>query len=118
VALPTAITLLVLAAIVGAVLEFSTRRTDELALTRQTQRVKVGIEQSLNAVKIDQEASTFWDDAVVRTRQRPLDLEWIDNNLGVWFYTYYKIDETYLLDPQDRPIYAMRDGHLRSLVQA
>jgi diguanylate cyclase (GGDEF)-like protein len=100
----------VLAAIVGAVLQFSTSRTDELALTRQTQRVKVGIEQSLNAVTVDQEASTLWDDAVIRTRERPLDLDWIDNNLGIWFNTYYKIDETYLLDPQNRPIYAMQDG--------
>ena len=111
VALPTALTLVVLAAIVGAVLQFSTSRTDELALTRQTQRVKVGIEEGLNEVTVDQEASTFWDDAVLRTRQRPLDLGWIDNNLGVWFHTYYKIDETYLLDPENRPIYAMRDGH-------
>ena len=91
VALPTALTLVVLAAIVGAVLQFSTSRTDELALTRQTQRVKVGIEQSLNAVTVDQEASTLWDDAVIRTRERPLDLDWIDNNLGVWFNTYYNI---------------------------
>ena len=111
VALPTAITLIVLAAIVGAVLQFSTSRTDELALSRQTQRVKVGIEQEINEVTVDQEASTYWDDAVVRTRQRPLDLEWIDNNLGVWFHTYYKVDETYLLDPADRPIYASRGDH-------
>ena len=73
VVLPTAITLVVLAAIVGAVLQFSTSRTDELALSRQTQRVKVGIEQEINEVTVDQEASTYWDDAVVRTRQRPLD---------------------------------------------
>ena len=110
VALPTALTLLVLAAIVGAVLQFSTSRTDDLAVMRQTQRVKVQLEHELNAITIDQEASTYWDDAVLRTRQRPLDLDWIDNNLGVWFHTYYKIDETYLLDPDNRPIYAMRDG--------
>ena len=115
VVLPTAITLVVLAAIVGAVLQFSTSRTDELALSRQTQRVKVGIEQEINEVTVDQEASTYWDDAVVRTRQRPLDLEWIDNNLGVWFHTFYKIDETYLLDPNNRPIYASRGDHRASL---
>ncbi|MEA3081003.1 MAG: hypothetical protein QOD54_671 [Sphingomonadales bacterium] len=110
VALPTAITLLLLASIVGAVLHFSISRTDQLALARQNQRVTVGIEQSIRAVTVDQEASTYWDDAVVRTRERPLDLEWIDNNLGVWFHTYYEIDEVYLLDPHNAPIYAMRDG--------
>ena len=46
VALPTLVTLIVLAAIVGAILDFSTRRSDELALVRQHQRVEIAVEQS------------------------------------------------------------------------
>ena len=110
VVLPTAITLLVLAALVGAVLQFSTSRTDDLALSRQNHRVKIAIEEGMTAVTINQEASTYWDDAVIRTRQRPLDLQWIDNNLGIWFHTYYQIDEVYLLDDRGTAIYAMHDG--------
>ena len=110
VALPTAVILIVLAAIVGSVLDVSTRRTDALALNRQTERVNVAIEQTLKSVTVDQEASTYWDDAVTRTRERPLDLEWLDNNLGVWFHTYYQIDEAYLLDERNAPIYAMQNG--------
>src|SRR4051812_19476572 len=93
VVLPTAATLLLLAAIVGAILEFSTSRTDQLALVRQNQRVSVAVAQSIASITVDQEASSYWDDAVLRTRERPLDLSWIDNNLGVWFHTYYKFDE-------------------------
>ncbi len=110
VVLPTGATLLLLAAIVGAILEFSTSRTDQLALVRQNQRVSVAVAQSIASITVDQEASTYWDDAVVRTRERPLDLIWIDNNLGVWFHTYYKFDEVYLLDRHDAPIYAMQNG--------
>ncbi len=109
--LPTVVTLVVLAAIVGAILHFSTSRTDQLALGRQFSRLNVAIGQSLLTVATDQEASTYWDDAVIRTRQRPLDLEWVDNNLGVWFHTYYHFDEAYVLDQHDLPIYAMQDGH-------
>jgi diguanylate cyclase (GGDEF)-like protein len=108
--LPTAIIVLVLAAMIGAVLHVSTRQTDEIALSRQDQRVRIAIEQSVRRIRIDQEASTYWDDAVLRTRQVPLDREWIDNNLGIWFHTYYRIDEVYLLDARDAPIYAMQDG--------
>jgi diguanylate cyclase (GGDEF)-like protein len=114
VVLPTAATLLLLAAIVGAILEFSTSRTDQLALVRQNQRVSVAVAQSIASMTVDQEASTYWDDAVVRTRERPLDLAWIDNNLGVWFHTYYKFDEVYLLDQHDAPIYAMQNGRRAS----
>ena len=110
VAMPTAIVLLLLALVVGTILHFSTSRSDRLALKRQNRLVEIAISQSMTAVANDQEASTYWDDAVLRTRQRPLDMEWLDNNLGVWFHTYYQHDETYLLDPANRPIYAMQFG--------
>ena len=111
VALPAAIALLMLAAIVWAILHFSTVQSDQLAAERQNHRVNVAVAQSIVATANDQEASTYWDDAVIQTRKRPLDLEWIDNNLGVWFHTYYHIDEVYLLDQHDVPIYAMQGGH-------
>ena len=110
VAAPAAIALLILAAIVATIVHFSTRQSDQLAADSQNRRVNIAVEQSVIAIANDQEASTYWDDAVIQTRKRPLDLEWIDNNLGVWFHTYYHIDETYLLDAQDAPIYAMRNG--------
>ena len=84
---PTAMSLLLLAAIIGEVLHFSTKESDEIALSRQSQRVEVAINQSVHQVAVNQEASTYWDDAVIKMRQSPLDLEWIDDNLGIWFHT-------------------------------
>jgi diguanylate cyclase (GGDEF)-like protein len=110
VALRTAAILLLLAIIVGGILHFSTSRSDALALSRQNRLVAFALSQSITTIANDQEASTYWDDAVIRTRERPLDMEWLDNNLGVWFHTYYKHDETYLLDAGDRPVYAMQNG--------
>jgi diguanylate cyclase (GGDEF)-like protein len=110
VALPAAIALLLLAAIVAAILHFSASQSDQLAAESQNRRVNVAVEQSVIGVANDQEASTYWDDAVIQTRKRPLDYEWIDNNLGIWFHTYYHFDETYLLDQHNAPVYAMRDG--------
>lgn len=110
VGLPTALTLALLALMVGTILHVTTTKADRLALERQNHLVGIAITQSITAIANDQEASTYWDDAVLRTRERPLDLEWIDNNLGVWFHTYYQHDEAYLLDPADRPVYAMQRG--------
>ena len=110
VALRAGAILLLLAIIVGGILHLSTSRSDALALERQSRLVAFAISQSATAIAKDQEASTYWDDAVIRTRERPLDMEWLDNNLGVWFHKYYKHDETYLLDPANRPVYAMQNG--------
>jgi diguanylate cyclase (GGDEF)-like protein len=110
VVLPAAVVIALLALIVGGILHFSTTRSDSLALERQQKLVTMALRQSVNAIANDQEASTYWDDAVIRTRERPLDLQWLDNNLGVWFHTYYGHDETYLLDPANQAIYAMQSG--------
>jgi diguanylate cyclase (GGDEF)-like protein len=107
---PTIVAVLLLAALVGAVLHVSTRGSDDAAVARQFNLVEVALRHSAAVVRKDQEASTNWDDAVLRVRERPLDAEWLDQNLGIWFHEYYKHDETYLLDAADRPLYAMRDG--------
>lgn len=115
VVLPSAITITLLAVIVGAVLHFSTSRSDDLALQRQHRLVETTVEESIQWIAIDQEASTYWDDAVLKLREKPLDLEWIDNNLGIWFHTYYHHDETYLLNADDQPVYAMQNGRRAQL---
>jgi diguanylate cyclase (GGDEF)-like protein len=110
VVLPTALTLALLGALVGVILHFSTSQSDAYALQRQDRFVRIAVQQTMDRIALDQEASTYWDDAVLRMRQTPHDLAWIDNNLGVWFFTYYKHDETYLLNASDRPVYAMQYG--------
>ena len=110
VVVPTAITLALLGALVGVILHFSTSQSDAYALARQDRLVHIAVQQTMDSIAVDQEASTYWDDAVLRMRESPLDQEWLDNNLGIWFFTYYKHDETYLLDASDRPVYAMQQG--------
>ena len=110
VALPTTAALLLLSALVGSVLHFSTSRSDQLAAIQQEKLIELAVTQGIETVAKDQEASTFWDDAVTRVHQHPLDVAWIDNNLGIWFYKYYKHDETYLLDEHNHAVYAMQRG--------
>lgn len=107
---PAVATSLILAILIGTVLEISTGRSDELAVQRQSRIVSVAVQQGIAAVANDQEASTLWDDAYLRLRERPIDLDWIDDNLGIWFHTYYRHDETYLLNARDGVIYGMERG--------
>ncbi|MBO9519218.1 MAG: PAS-domain containing protein [Porphyrobacter sp.] len=110
VVLPTLGAVVLLAVLIGTVLHYSTSRSDALAVERQNQFIVLAIQQSVAKIANDQEASTVWDDAVEHLQQRPLDYTWIDNNLGIWFHSYYGHDEVYLLDPDNRPVYAMQAG--------
>lgn len=72
--------------IVG-VLIWSTRSVDALALDRQTKLVVQVLQQSSNQIAHEQESVTVWDDSVRQLRQPTLDLDWLDNNLGIWLHT-------------------------------
>ncbi|WP_238995169.1 putative bifunctional diguanylate cyclase/phosphodiesterase [Sphingomonas solaris] len=110
VVLPVAIALSLTAAVLALLLAWSTHAVDEAARQRQAGLFAVVLHDSIRAVAHDQEASTVWDDAVVQVRRAPLDRDWLDANLGVWMHSYYGHDQTYVVDPRGRPVYAMQDG--------
>lgn len=105
-----AMTSLVAVCAVMGLLLWSSREVDRIALQHEEAVVATVLTRAKSRVAHMQESSTIWEDAVTKVNQRPLDLEWVDRSMGIWFYEYGGIDEVYVLDPQDIPIYAMREG--------
>ena len=102
---------ILMAGLLAAFVLIAARKSDELSIDRQQHLIAIVLEQSFRAIAHDQEASTVWDDSVEQMRARHHDDQWIDDNLGIWFHTYYGHDEIFIVDDKDRLIYAMRDGH-------
>jgi len=107
---PVVVAVGLVAGIVCALLIWSTGEINHIAEDRQRQVVQTVITQNIARIAHDQEASTVWDDAVRAVHSRHPDQEWLDNNLGIWFHSYYGHDDVYLVDPENRPIYAMHEG--------
>lgn len=101
---------LLMAGLLAGFVWIAARKADELSIARQQKLIATVLEQNFRSIAHDQEAATVWDDSVERIRARPLDPSWIDDNLGIWFHTYYGHDEILIVDPDDRLIYAMREG--------
>ncbi len=101
---------LLMAALLAAFVWIAARKADELSIDRQQHLIAIVLEQNFRAIAHDQESSTVWDDSVVEMRRRPYDLQWLDDNLGIWFYTYYGHDEIIIVDDRDTPVYAMSGG--------
>ncbi len=101
---------LVMATLLAAFIWVAARKADELAIDRQQHLIAIVLEQNFRSVAQDQESSTVWDDSVKQMRARARDLQWMDDNLGIWFHTYFGHDEILIVDGNDNPIYAMREG--------
>ncbi len=106
----TVFIVVLMAAMLGGFLWYAARKADELSIDRQQKLIATVLEQNFRSVAHDQEVATVWDDAVEELARRPIDQSWIDDNLGLWFYTYYGHDEVFIVDPEDRPVHAMRKG--------
>lgn len=104
-----AASLVVIMLIVGMLL-WSGYEVDRVARDRDRSIASLVLHQSVERLGHVQESSTVWDDAVRQVRKRPLDMDWLDTNLGIWFVEYAGFDEVYILAPDGEPIYAMRDG--------
>src|SRR5438128_2023225 len=89
---------------ITALMFWSTHVADAVALDRQKRLVETVLERSVTQIAHDQEASTYWDDAVEHLQAPRLDTEWLDANLGVWFHTYYGHDDIFIVNGSDRPI--------------
>ena len=97
-------------ALILGLLHWSASEVDRIADDRDRAIVRLVLAQSIERVAHIQESATVWDEAVRQVGKPVLDPVWLDLNLGGWFERYAGIDEIYILDPRDRPIYAMRQG--------
>ncbi|MGE0742863.1 MAG: putative bifunctional diguanylate cyclase/phosphodiesterase [Hyphomonadaceae bacterium] len=82
------------------------------AIVRERQLVENALDQSVSRVLDQQKAIAFWDDAVVAAQTRPIDVEWLETNIGIYFHETYGHDEIVVIDGDNRPIYANVNGEL------
>jgi diguanylate cyclase (GGDEF)-like protein len=82
---------------------------DAVAKNRHKRVVAFALGKSVEKISYDQESVAIWDDSVVNVRNS-FNPAWVDVNLGVWMYDYFKHDRVYILDAKDRTLYTMADG--------
>ena len=97
--------------VIGAFLVWVSRSVDSEDIRRQAEIAGYALREIRGNLAHNQESSTFWDEAVQRTAAG--DEEWIDGNLGSWMHTFFGIDEAYVVDGQDLPIYSFAEKELK-----
>lgn len=94
---------------VSALIVWSSRETDKIAIERQESLLALVVSQAQFTIAHDQESSTVWDEAVRQVRI-PENGEWLNSNLGSWMSTYFGHDGAYILNPGNDAIFAFADG--------
>jgi diguanylate cyclase (GGDEF)-like protein len=72
--------------------------------------VENALNQAISAVLAGQKSVAWWDDAVVKLSAENRDLQFADDEFGIFLTETYGHDETYILDEQDQQIWAYKEG--------
>jgi len=81
---------------------------DATARVKQERFAMRNLAEEVARLPEQQRSGTVWDEAILRTEMR--DHEWMDANLGSWMQEYFGHDESYILDPSGRPLFAAIEG--------
>lgn len=108
------VALAVFGALLLVVVAYAGWSANRAAIERERQLVENALDQAVSRVLNEEKAIAWWDDAVINAQARPMDIEWIETNIGVYFYETYGHDEMYIVDGSDTPIYANLEGELQA----
>lgn len=95
--------------LLGSMLHLAATESDQISRERLHQVVEYALGKSIEKVPYDQESIAIWDDAVKNVRDK-FDAKWVDINLGVWMFDYFKHDRSFVLNGENQVLYAMADG--------
>ncbi|HEY9011163.1 MAG TPA: diguanylate cyclase [Devosia sp.] len=107
--LPVIVAVLVTVGMAAGFIVWSTAKSDDRALERQTRLMRHILAQEQKYLADELGDVSPSDDAVYALDEE-IDPEWVNDNLGVGFFESHGHNRIYVLTPDLKPIYAMRDG--------
>lgn len=98
---------------IGLFLVWAAGSVDREDIRRQSEIAGYALREIRTTLTHNQESSTFWDEAVEKTATSGND-EWIDGNLGRWMHTFFGVDEAYVLNAQNQPLYSFAENEIKA----
>ena len=110
--------LVIFGALLLAIVAYAGWSANRTAVVRERQLVENALDRSVSQVLDQQKAIAWWDDAVIHAQRRPVDTEWLETNVGIYFFETYGHDEVIIVDGRNRPVYANIAGELTNPIAA
>lgn len=86
---------------------------NQTATERERTLLENALNQSITRALNEQKSVAWWDDSVLKITNEAIDLDFVDANFGIFLTETYGHDEVYILNDEDRPLYAFREDARR-----
>ena len=84
--------------------------SNESSTSRERTLLDNALNLSIARTLNEQKGVAWWDDAVSKITDSEIDLEFTDNNFGVFLTETYGHDEIYILNGKDQPLYSFANS--------
>ena len=89
-----------------AIIAYAGWSANQTATEIERTLVENALNQSIARALNEQKSVGWWDDSVTKITDKALDLDFTDANFGIFLTETYGHDEVYILNGDDRPLYA------------
>ena len=93
-----------------AIIAFAGSAANRSATERERTLLQNALNRGIARALNEQKSVAWWDDSVVKITDTSIDLEFTDSNFGVFLTETYGHDEVYILNAEDKPLYAFSGG--------
>jgi sensor domain CHASE-containing protein len=93
-----------------AIIVYAGWAANETATDRERTLVANALNESIARALNEQKSIAWWDDPIIKITDQAIDLEFTDANFGVFLTETYGHDEVYVLNAEDKPLYAWSDA--------
>ncbi len=83
---------------------------NEAATETERSLLNNAFDQAIARALNEQKSVAWWDDSVLKITDEAVDLDFTDANFGIFLTETYGHDEVYILNRDNRPLYAFKDA--------
>jgi diguanylate cyclase (GGDEF)-like protein len=107
--LPVVLVTIAALALAAFAIFWAVHQSNDVSVARQLRTTERTIRAIVGELAQQQEMAAVWNEAVEQVRKSPVDLEWLDANMGPWLSRTFGQDQVYILNAYDEPIDATID---------
>ena len=109
-AIPITLVMLIIGGAASLGLKSAARQSDAVSVARQIRATERALSTSVDDLTFEQQSLAFWPDLISQLNRPVLDMRWLDENVGYMGFQAYKVDQTFILNGNDEPVYASVRG--------
>jgi diguanylate cyclase (GGDEF)-like protein len=93
-----------------AIIAYAGWASNQSATARESTLLQNALNRGIARALNEQKSVAWWDDAVVKITDAHIDSDFVNSNFGVFLTETYGHDEVYIINGENRPLYAFTGG--------